>query len=37
MADVVSHEVPGPGLANRVTLSRLCQAEGTERAKAQGW
>ena len=37
MVGVVSHEVPRPGLADRVTLSRLCQAEGTERAKAQGW
>ena len=30
---MVSHEVPRPGLAGRVTLSRLCQAEGLKLAK----
>lgn len=37
MADVVSHEGTRPGLADRVTLSRLCQAEGHKKGKAQGW
>ena len=37
VADVVSCKVPRLGLADRVRMSSLCQAEGTDRAKAPGW